>query len=189
MYWALYTDVLTGHATNNLIEFINPLNNEVSADEIRSELSYLTETCVPYDDAYGIVYKLTLSYTHFGACGIARYLYPVQWVFQLVNPILEMFYTGNARPVDGYETGQGQHNCEDILHSHYDVVTVCCGIGSGYVILVSRAHLAANSRVTDTNCARTPTGTSTAAVTAGAYSTVNWKGTSTCFSRRVGSDI
>lgn len=125
---------------NNLIDFIDPLGNEVSADEIRSELSYLTETCIPYDEAYGIIGKLLMAHTHEGACSLARYIYPVPWVFNIFNPVLSLFYNGNAQPIDGYATADGHHNCEDVLDDSYHAVVICCGIGSGYVLLVSRVH-------------------------------------------------
>lgn len=109
--------------------------DKVSAGEIKAWLQNILDTCVGYDDAWGVIIRLVHYNTHADACALARYVYPVPWLYAILDPPLRLFYSGASDPVVDHYAIPGHHNCENTVGDGEPLDVTCSALGAGFVLL------------------------------------------------------
>lgn len=103
----------------------------VSKSAVHDELSYIVDTCGPYDEAWAVIYKATKQLTHSRACATVRFFWPLPWLRDFFDFWLRPFYDGSANPID---THNHPANC-DAATDDYSISLLCSGLGFGYVVV------------------------------------------------------
>lgn len=123
--------VSLGHAPDlsKDIDFSNLYT--VSKSAVHDELTYIVDTCGPYDEAWAVIYSATKQLTHARACATVRFFWPLPWLSDFFDFWLRPFYDGSANPLD---THDAPANCNTV-GDDYSVSLLCSGIGFGYVVV------------------------------------------------------
>lgn len=101
-----------------------------SVEEIRAALTYVLNTCEPYDNAYTVISRSIQHATHGPVCAAVRYTYPVPWLYDISSSVLGGFYAGSASPALSPDEYMPDGNCQAGQDSG-SVSAVCVGIGAG----------------------------------------------------------
>ena len=116
----------TGH-------FGKPHFVEFDPGDAIDEIQHLHDTCAPYNNPFTMLEDVILYYSHKPTCYLARYLYPVDWVYNFANPVLSMFYKGSADPIVS-ENPNLDVNCR--ANNLYDTVPWdCMALGAGFFLI------------------------------------------------------
>ena len=107
----------------------------LSADETNRWMQDILDRCVDYDDAWGVITRFVHYNTHADACAFARYVYPVPWVYNFVNPVMLWFYSGASDPIVDHYAIPGHHNCENTIGDGEPIDVACSALGAGFVLL------------------------------------------------------
>lgn len=92
-------------------------------------MSRIPPLCTKFDNAGVIIQYIIRINVHEYTCPAVRYLYPLQWLFEVCQSALSWTYYGSAAPftnVDG-------ENCLRVDDTTYEYI--CCGLGLGYLVL------------------------------------------------------
>ena len=99
---------------------------------VHDALTYVVETCGPYDEAWKVIFDAIKQFTHAQACATVRFFWPVKVLRNFFQFWLEAFYDGSANPVD---THDNPGNCEASLENDYQISITCSSLGFGYVVV------------------------------------------------------
>lgn len=124
-------DVLTGHATNNMVHFIG--FKLFTVEEVRKALVYVLDTCEPYDNAWDVLGRSIQQAAQMPVCSAVRYTYPASWLYSASSSLLGWLYVGSAVPAVTIADADTDLNCQG-LESTGPISAVCSGIGFGYVL-------------------------------------------------------
>lgn len=104
----------------------------VSARQVHETLTTIVETCHPYDDAYTVIGRVIKSQAGGYTCAVVRYVYPVNWMRAVLEPLLSPFYDGSADP---FSTHDNEANCLAASGESASVSIICSSLGAGYVVI------------------------------------------------------
>ena len=103
----------------------------VSKSAVHDELTYIVDTCGPYDEAWAVIYSATKQLTHARACATVRFFWPLPWLRDFFDFWLRPFYDGSANPLD---THNNPGNCNTTPDDN-SISLLCSGLGFGYVVV------------------------------------------------------
>jgi len=101
----------------------------VSRHAFKRFLLHIETTCPAYDSSNRIFYFITRNIFNKFSCPLVRYMYPIQWIYDLLESMLSWSYHGSAAPlVDTVDAncGGGDYGTSDYI---------CITLGTGFFIL------------------------------------------------------
>lgn len=98
----------------------------LSITEFRHVLQTTITTCQRFDSFNTIALFLVRMGLHEYTCAATRYMYPVSWIFDIVNWLLGWTFYGTAAP---FPLEAGANCAASEANTVYD--DICCGLGIG----------------------------------------------------------
>jgi len=101
----------------------------ISFNKVNRAIRNVAATCRSYNNA-GIIIQFLVRYNvHEYTCPAVRYVYPMQWLYNVCVSVLSWTYYGSAAPI----TDAPSKNCE--MPGQQSADYICVGLGIGFILI------------------------------------------------------